>query len=334
MRRNPALLSSAAIAIVAAATLTGCSADPTDVDACTPLVPAGDSAALVTATGAVGSLPQVELPSLSTTAPERAVLEQGEGLVAQQGYTVDFDAAIYDARSGRPALTTNFDGSQGVRYRAGVADAGKESAGSLADALVCAQEGQRIALLSKAVDTGLDLSSIGIEAEAPVVIVVDVQGVYLGKADGANQLPLDGMPSVVTAPDGTVGITVPADEAPASTRISTIKAGSGQTVEEGDTVVLQIASWVWPSPGEKPSRLQSTWSGSPLNAPVSVDPSGATGVTQGFFDAVHGKKVGSQVLAVVAPEDSYAEGAWPVGAGAGDTLIYVIDIVGVQNRTE
>ena len=42
------------------------------------------------------------------------------------------------------------------------------------------------------------------------MVVIDVTAAYLGKADGFNQLPKDGMPTVVTAVDGTPGITVPA----------------------------------------------------------------------------------------------------------------------------
>jgi peptidylprolyl isomerase len=332
VRRNPALLSSAAIAIVAAASLTGCTADA--VDPCSPLVARGESASLVTASGPVGSLPKVDFLTLTVDAPQRAVLEAGDGPVAQKGMTVDFDAAVFDAASGRQLITTNFDGSPGVRYRAGSIPSGADAAGALANALVCAQPGERIALVSSSADSGLDLSSLGIAPDAEIVFILDVQSVFLGKADGINQLPLDGMPTVVTAPDGTVGITVPAAEAPTETRISTIKAGSGEKVEDGDDVVLQIASWIWPAVGQKPVKLQSTWTGVPLTAPMSVDPTGATGLTQGFYDAVIGASVGSQILAVVAPADSYAPGAWPAGAGEGSTIIYVIDVVGIQNQAE
>src|SRR5690606_12912491 len=119
VRRNPALLSSAAIAIVAAASLSGCTGDA--VAACTPLVDSGQGASRVTAKGAVGALPQVDFPSSITThSPQRDVLVAGEGLVAQQGMTVDFDTVVVDAASGREVLTTNFDGAPGVRYTAGM----------------------------------------------------------------------------------------------------------------------------------------------------------------------------------------------------------------------
>src|SRR5690606_561202 len=60
VRRNPALLSSAAIAIVAAASLVGCTTDA--AAACTPLVKGGDAASLVSASGPLGAVPTVDFP--------------------------------------------------------------------------------------------------------------------------------------------------------------------------------------------------------------------------------------------------------------------------------
>lgn len=332
MRRNPALLSSAAIAIVAAASLVGCTTDA--AAACTPLVKGGDAASLVSASGPVGAVPTVDFPrSTAVDDPQRTVLVPGEGKVAQQGMTVDFDAIVIDAATGREVLSTTFDGSQGVRYIAGMS-AGEDRTSSLSDALVCAQPGQRLALVSTVADTGLDFASVGVQPDAPVVFVVDVQSVYLGKADGLNQLPLDGMPSVVTAVDGTVGISVPKSAPPAETRISTIKAGGGAEVADGDVAILQIASWIWPAEGEEPSSIQTTWSSTPLSVPVVNDATGRTGVTPGFHRAIEGAKVGSQILAVVTPDESYAPGAWPAGARDGSTIIYVIDVLGVQSSSE
>ena len=333
VRRHPALLTSAAIAIVAAASLTGCTTSA--IDACAPVITSGPGSELVTAEGKVGALPKVTFPTtMAAASPERTVLAAGEGAVAELGATVDFDTLVLDAKTGKELLTTAFDGSQGVRYRAGVSSA-TDQVGSLANALVCAQAGQRVSLVTTAFDSGLDFSSFGMTSDSTVVFVIDVQAVYLGKANGINQIPFDGMPSVVTAVDGTVGITVPKADAPTETRISTIKAGSGAAVADGDTVVLQVASWVWPAEkGAIPSTLQSTWNSVPGSTPVVVDPTGAQGVTPGFHEAVVGATVGSQVLAVVAPADSYAPGAWPAGAGDGATIIYVIDVLGIQDSAE
>lgn len=75
MRRIPALVSSAAAVSLLAVGLTGCASAPDDISACTPLLPSGDTSALITATGEVGSEPSTDFatPLLSGEA-ERDVL--------------------------------------------------------------------------------------------------------------------------------------------------------------------------------------------------------------------------------------------------------------------
>ena len=121
MRRIPALVSTAALATVLAASLVGCSTGPsTDVDSCTPLYASGDASELVKATGEVGEQPKIDFPTpIVSTTPERTVLVEGDGIVETTGMTVDFDAVILDAATGEQLLATKFDGSPGVRYRAG-----------------------------------------------------------------------------------------------------------------------------------------------------------------------------------------------------------------------
>ena len=335
MRRISALVSTAALATVLTATLVGCSSGPsTDVDSCTPLFTPGDASELVEATGAIGSEPKVEFPApLASDSPERSVLEEGDGIVAASGMTVDFDAAIYDASTGDKLLATKFDGSQGVRYRAGLtvlSDAPGAEPGAFVEGLVCAQAGERLVITSPATESGVDFSTLGLSDDDTVVFVVDVQAVYLEKADGANQLPKDGMPTVVTAPDGTPGIALPDGNPPAETRSSVIKAGSGEAIADGDNAVLNMSIWVWPTDGADVSQAYTSWGKTPITQPIAEDPTGQQGVSKGVYDALLGAKVGSQVLVVVAPEDSYADGAWPQGTSAGDTLVYVIDVLGIQ----
>ena len=336
MRRIPALVSTAALATVLAASLVGCSTGPsTDVDSCVPLYASGDASELVTATGDVGEQPNIDFPApIVSRTPERTVLVEGEGIVATTGMTVDFDAAILDAATGEQLLATKFDGTPGVRYRAGEPAEEDAPVGSLAAALVCAQAGQRLAVTSTVLESGLDFSSVGLDDEASVVFVVDVQAVYLAKADGANQLPEDGMPHVVTAPDGTPGITVPSGGPPSESASSTIKAGGGAPIADGDNAVLNISIWVWPADDSDISQPYTSWGSVPITQPITEDPTAQAGVPKGVYDALLGAKVGSQVLAVVVPADSYAEGAWPSGTNSGDTLIYVIDVLGIQHLDE
>ncbi|QEO10030.1 FKBP-type peptidyl-prolyl cis-trans isomerase [Protaetiibacter larvae] len=329
MRRIPALVSSVALVTVLASALVGCSAP--GASNCDPQVAPGDASALISASGEVGSAkPTIDVPApIAVTTPQRTVLTEGTGEPTPQRGVVDFEASVIDGASGTVLLQTKYDPSQlAVRGLAG-------DEGALYESLTCARVGDRISIVSPMGVSGVDTSSVGVsDPDATIVFVIDIVGTFLGKANGVNQLPQDGMPNVVTAPNGTPGITVPAGDAPSSTRIATIKAGSGPALGDGDYAVLHVSIWVWPKDGDQLRSTSSTWDGVPQTVPVVNDPSGQTGVTPGVFDALVGAKVGSQLLAVVAPDDSYREGAWPSGTTAGDTLIYVIDVLGIQRTAD
>ena len=324
MRRTSALVSSVAVVTVLSAALVGCAASPDDVTGCEPLVAGGDASALVEATGEVGSAPEVSIPvPLVADAAERTVLEKGEGLVARVGMTVDFDAAVYDGRTGDLLIKSAFNGTQGVRYRAGLPiSSTQDEASSLARALVCAQPGERIALATPADDTGIDLSGAGVTGDSTVVVVLDVQEVFLGKADGVNQLPQDGLPVVVTAPDGTVGVTVPSGiEAPTENRTAVIKRGSGPKLAAEDLAVLQSANWVWPTGDDAEiDEKTSTWDQGKMPETVALTASGDQAIPSVFLDALIGLPVGSQVLVVVAPT-----------AESTNASIFVFDVLGIQS---
>ncbi len=320
MRRTPALVSSVAVVAVLSAALTGCAASPDDVTACEPMLAPGNASSLVTATGDVGTAPRVTIPTpLVSTQAQRSVLEHGEGLVARVGMIVDFDAAVYDAATGELLDKTTFDGTQGVRYRAGVeTSAQQEQPPSVAQALVCAQPGQRIVLTTTVAETGLN---IGADPESSLVFVIDVQDVFLGKADGVNQLPKDGLPVVVTAPDGSVGITVPSGiQAPSEYRTATIKLGAGAKLAKDDLAVLQLASWSWPLGDDaEVTQKSSTWDAGRTPSTLELTDEGDLALPAELLDALVGLPVGSQLLAVVPPAD-----------GATEATVFVIDVLGIQ----
>ncbi|PZQ91647.1 MAG: hypothetical protein DI534_01365 [Leifsonia xyli] len=324
MRRNSALVSSAAIVVALSATLAACSATPGDVSACAPGLASGSASSLVTATGKVGSEPKVEIPApLVSKTAERSVLEKGAGLVAEQGMTVDTDLAVYDGATGTKLGTTAYDAASPLRMRAGIRTSEEQkSPGILAKALLCAQPGQRLAVTGDWKDVELNLSQFGLAEGQTIVVVVDVRNVFLGKADGVNQLPQDGMPVVVTAPDGTVGVTVPSGiKPPTADRTSTIKLGSGPKLALGDGAVLQVAVWSWPSDGEL-SQTSSTWKLGTMPTTLTLTDQGDQAIPAAFLDSLVGIPVGSQVLAVLPPA---------AGATTKDATIYVIDVLGITS---
>ncbi|MGN6272934.1 MAG: hypothetical protein ACTHMQ_07565 [Protaetiibacter sp.] len=312
MRRTSALVSSVATVAMLSAVLAGCAASPDDASACTPLIASGDASELVSASGEVGTKPTVDVPApLVVQDSQRSVLTKGAGLVAQEGMTVDFDATIVEAATGSVVQQTPFDGSA-LLTRA-------DHRGSVYESMVCTQPGTRIAITTTLGESGLaGAQATEKDLERSLVIVVDVRGVYLGKADGFNQLPADGMPVVVTAPDGTVGITVPSGiDIPAADHTSTIKLGSGPKLAEGDSAVIQLAVWTWPADGSEVSQKSSTWDSNP--EAVTLTTEGAQGLPETVVDALVGSPVGSQVLIVMAPTSD-----------SPDATVFVVDVLGIR----
>ncbi|HWH26027.1 MAG TPA: hypothetical protein VNT53_05215 [Pseudolysinimonas sp.] len=332
MRRIPALIG--VVAIVSAA-LAGCAGAP-DLGGCTPVHGSGDASSTVTAAGKVGSQPSVDFPTpLIAESAQVSTIHAGSGSRIQAGQQVDFEFTAYDGRDGQKlsATGTNYDGVTPARAEAGQDDS------AITEALTCAQVGERLAVVTTAADAlgESGASSNNVSPKSTVVIVVDIVAAYLGKADGINQLPLDGMPNVVTAVDGQPAVSVLLQSPPQTTRFSTIKAGGGTVLKAGDRAVVHFSGWSWAA-GASPalSDFASTWtSHSARTLPLeklrdtNFDGVPDAGIPAGIVDGLVGQKVGSQVLIVIPPgKDGFPQGTQ--GLPDGTTVIFVIDILGIQ----
>lgn len=315
--RVPALLG---VTALLTASLAGCALIP-GYGACTPDLTSGDASSIVTATG---STPDIDFPTplIVTGDPQVSVIDAGEGDAIPSGSQVAFDFTVEYGNAGQEAGSSN-----------GQIESGLEG-NSVSQALTCAHVGDRIALVTTAEAAGDGFGPGALDSIDPkqtLVAVLDVTASYLGKANGLNQLPLDGMPTVVTQVDGKPGITVPAEAPPATTRSSAIKAGDGAQIDAGDDVVMHLSIWTWPATtGDEPVKIQSTWDDriAGVLKMASYDDDG--GLPAGFVDAVVGQRVGGQVLLVLAPgDDGFDPAQLPAGITEDSTTIFVIDLLGI-----
>lgn len=329
MRKTPALLSAVAAAAVVAASLAGCSSSAS-AD-CTPSYASGPASKIVKASATSATFPT---PLVAKTS-QLSVNKAGTGAPIRSGDQVDYTFTIYNGADGESI------GGATDPQRAG-AGAGHADATSITRALVCAKRGERLTLVSsvkQAFGTGAGGSQFA--DDTSLVIVIDVKDHFLGKANGVNQLPLDGMPNVITAVDGQPGIVIQELDKPKDLRISTIKAGSGPAVKDGDTVHLKYSGWTWPTAsGEKPSIWpggsssdgstrpdgHATWT-SDQAADITV---ASSGMPVGLYKALKGAKVGSQVLVVIPPKDGFGSSSASYGFADTDTVIMVIDVLGIK----
>ena len=318
-------LTAAIITVGLVASLSACAtAGPSG--SCEPSLRSGDASALIEATGTPGTVPTVSFPTpLITSGLEVSTVSAGDGETVRPGEIADFHLTVVDAKTAEVVPINGIEADSILRRTVG------ETSDKFGAILECAAVGDRLGVTVSAKEIGF--SGGGLADDDTVVLIVDVVRSFLGRAEGVAQLAENGMPAIALAPSGQPGVTIPNADAPESTEAATTILGSGPTVEEGDGVVIHqtILSW------DSKTVLDSTWLWNdrpavPTTVLATSDASGASGVIPALADALIGAEVGSQLVVVVPPgDDSFADGATlPTGATPDDTLVYVVDVLGIQ----
>lgn len=192
------------------------------------------------------------------------------------------------------------------------------------DALQCAQGGETITATMQMQQIfspdQFQLTEAQLQQEATVTLKVN--RVYHSAATGSIAPQHNGIPAVVTAPDGTPGVTMPSEVAPTELRSATTIQGSGPKLAAGDTVTMNFSAFEWTSG----STISTTWGGQgPVQTTVGDTDDGMFGATA----ELQGIEVGSQRV-VVLPASTVAaytaDGQVPVGSG--DAIVVVMDVLG------
>lgn len=303
MRKSAALF----LAVGVTAALSGCAGVGAPGD-CTPINQSGAASRLVEVSGTVGVEPRATFPTpVLAEDLQTRVVTAGEGEQLQDGDVADIHGVVYDGRTGQQISTTGF-GEQQARVLVAEGDV-------IGQSLQCQRVGAR------------SVTIIPNEAGETRILVADIMRSFPGKAEGMPQLLEAGFPSVVTAPDGTPGITVPRNTAPpAELMFQELRLGDGAEVEEGDIVVVQFTGIIW----ETENVFRSTW-----NPPAGTMEAQAPGLPAnviaderafgpGFAEALIGQPVDSQVIVVIPPDPENT-----AGIPAGTTMVIVFDVLGI-----
>ena len=177
--------------------------------------------------------------------------------------------------------------------------------------------GSRVAIAASAGASGQDAAKV----TDSFVFVIDIVDAFPGKAYGVPQSPQAGMPSVVTAPDGAPGVTVPKQDPPSTLTVNVLQQADGQKLKAGEHAVLKYTALLW----SDSSVFESTWTKGQAEI---ITLTASQMATKGLVDGLEGQHVGSQVLIVVPPEDGFGD-TGSMGVPPGSTLIYVVDILGL-----
>lgn len=313
MRIRPlALLSAAAVSAVL---LAGCSASAPDedaspsataapVDLCDAAAPSGAASDSITVEGEPGteSTATFDVP-LEFDELQRTVIDEGEGDPVEAGEYVNYALSAFSAETGELIGALGYEGAELLPQ-----PISPES--PLGQVIGCAAPGTRVVATFPASETA-----------AGEVYIFDFLGLTPMAAWGEEQEPVEGMPTVTLADDGTPSVEIPEADAPTELQISVLKKGDGPVVAAGDTTLLQYYGVDW----ETGENFDDSWK---TGAPYSNQ---GNQYVQGFVDALNGQTVGSQVLVVIPPALAYGEEGSSEHELAGQTLVFVIDILATQH---
>ena len=117
-------------------------------------------------------------------------------------------------------------------------------------------------------------------------------------------------------------LTFPEGAAPAELEVVVLSRGDGALVEAGDDLVVNYLGQTWGG-----NVFDNSYDrGSSINFPIGV---GA--VIGGWDEGLVGQAIGSRVLLSIPPHQGYGSRGMPqAGIKGTDTLVFVVDIVGVR----
>jgi peptidylprolyl isomerase len=306
-------LAALSVAAVSVALLAGCSSSPEPTDTASPdssalcdaKLPSGAASDAVEAEGEVG-----EVPTVSFSAPleiediQSTVLVEGDGEQVSDGDLVNVAFVGLDAETATELGSVGYTESEVLPQQI-------SAQSSIGAFLGCATVGTRVAVTLPADE------STGSGAQ---VYVLDLLDIVPTAAWGEEQEPVEGMPTVELAEDGAPTVTLPEGDAPTEYQLAVLKQGDGTTIAEGDAVLVQYQGVSW-NTGEV---FDQSWGSAPATFTT-------TQVVPGFADALVGQQVGSQVIAVLPPAVAYGEGEINDDDLVGQTLVFVVDILGAQH---
>lgn len=152
-----------------------------------------------------------------------------------------------------------------------------------------------------------------------LLFVVDIIAANFTEASGEAVEPVAGLPTV-TMTDGKPELAIPAGAtAPADLVVAPLIKGAGTAITAASTVEVKYRSWVF-GDGQ---LFEDAW---------AAQAGSLAGLIDGWQEGLVGQTAGSRVMLVVPPAMAYPDGQPKSNPPleAGQTLVYVIDILDVQ----
>ena len=115
---------------------------------------------------------------------------------------------------------------------------------------------------------------------------------------------------------------IPNEDPPQELVIEDLVEGSGDEAQAGHTVTTHYVGKSWSTA----QQFDASWDrGQPLSFPL-----GAGRVIQGWDQGLQGMKVGGRRKITIPPQLGYGEYGAPGAIAPNETLVFVVDLVGVS----
>lgn len=289
-----------------------------------PSATAGDSIAGLTVSGKVGTEPKVQTKGLQVDQIRTEVVTAGTGNPVLAGKDALLHIFLADGATGKKAATT-YDQGAPVDLKMDESELFKP----VVDAVVGKPRGSRVAIAApvKEIYGPQGASQLGLKASDTVVFVIDVMSVppkeVVDGPSGDKVEPPADAPTVVEEGGQVTGFdwSRAPETAPKDLQVIPLVKGDGPVARDDSLVTFDYFGEVYGA--KKP--FDESFSKEPVTFPL-----GMGGLIQAWDKGLVGLERGSRVMIIAPPDLAYGDQARP-GIPANSTLVFVVDILGVDD---
>jgi peptidylprolyl isomerase len=156
-----------------------------------------------------------------------------------------------------------------------------------------------------------------------IVLALACTALLVAGCGSDTEEPASSTPAAASTPEPTKPeVTVPKGKAPKKLQIKDLKVGSGPAAQPGQSVQVQYVGVSFANG----RQFDASWDrGEPFTFQL-----GAGQVIPGWDQGVAGMKVGGRRQLVIPSDLAYGPQGSPPAIGPNETLVFVIDLLGVQ----
>lgn len=328
MRRRLLALTVSSLLVFGAAAACGSSTSSgSSGSSGSPSVDMGAKISGLTVSGKVGTEPNVKIKApLKADQPQTQVISAGHGNPVVEGQKALLHIYLANGTTGQKAATTYDQGAP-----ADLTISQQQLFPPVVKALVGKPQGSRVAIASsvKNIYGSAGASQLGLKPNDSLVFVVDIMSVQpktvLSGPSGTKQNVPSGLPSVVEQGNKVTNLDFSKAAKKPSSKLQVIPLtqGHGPVARPQSLVTFNYFGEQYGA--KKP--FDESYSKAPVTFAL-----GTGNLIKAWDKGLVGLHQGSRVMIVAPPNDAYGAAGSPQGGiGKNATLVFIVDILGVDN---